>query len=58
VEKASVTIDRSVETDGLIQLNWSQDGFGLSTFLRAKNAEDAKQIFENLVATSVAGKSN
>jgi hypothetical protein len=58
VEKASVTIDRSVETDGLLQLNWSQDGFGLSTFLRAKNAEDAKQILENLVATSVAGKSN
>lgn len=56
VEKATVTIDRSVETDGLIQLNWNQDGFGLSTFLRARNNQDAKQIFEQLEATIVAGK--
>ena len=47
-EKATATIDRGVETDGLIQINWTQDGFGLSTFLRARNNEDRKQIFEQL----------
>lgn len=47
-EKATTTIDRSVESDGLIQINWTQDGFGLSTFLRARNNEDRKQIFEQL----------
>jgi hypothetical protein len=47
-EKATATIDRGVESDGLIQINWTQDGFGLSTFLRARNNEDRKQIFEQL----------
>ena len=49
VEKATTTIDRTVESDGLIQVNWSQDGFGLSTFLRARNNEDRKQIFDFLL---------
>jgi hypothetical protein len=45
---ANVTIDRAVENEGLIQISWSQDGFALNTFIRARNNDDRKQIFEQL----------
>jgi hypothetical protein len=48
VSHATVAIDRAVETDGLIQLDWQQDGFALSTYLRATKSDDRNQIFENL----------
>ena len=48
VSKSTATIDRTVEKDGLIQLDWQQDGFGLSTYLRATSGETRKQLFEKL----------
>ena len=48
VSRATATIDRGVETDGLIQIDWQQDGYGLSTFIRATKNDDRTQIFENL----------
>lgn len=46
VSHATAAIDRSVETDGLIQLDWVQDEFALSTFLRATKSDDRQQIFD------------
>lgn len=48
VQRTSAAIDRGVEKDGLIQLDWEQDGFGLSTYLRATSNETRKQLFEEL----------
>jgi hypothetical protein len=48
VQKTTAAIDRGVEKDGLIQLDWQQDGFGLSTYLRATSSETRKQLFEEL----------
>jgi hypothetical protein len=48
VSKTSAAIDRSVEKDGLIQLDWQQDGFALSTYFRATSTETRKQLFEKL----------
>jgi len=48
VQRTSVAIDRAVEKDGLIQLDWEQDGFSLSTYLRATSTETRKQLFEEL----------
>jgi hypothetical protein len=48
VSRTTAAIDRTVETDGLIQIDWAQDGFGLSTFLRATKNDDRAQLFELL----------
>lgn len=57
VSRTSVAIDRSVEKDGLIQIDWQQDGFALSTFLRATSNETRKQLFEELTQI-LGGKNN
>jgi hypothetical protein len=48
VAKTTAAIDRSVEKDGLIQIDWEQDGFGLSTYIRATSNETRKQLFAEL----------
>jgi len=45
---SNIAIDRAVEPEGLIQINWHQDGFDLNTFIRARNNQDRKQMFEQL----------
>ena len=48
VSRATVAIDRAVETDGLIQIDWQQDGFELSTFLRATSNDTRKNLYTYL----------
>lgn len=50
VSRTSAAIDRGVEKDGLIQLDWQQDGFQLSTYLRLTNSENRKQLFTELTS--------
>jgi hypothetical protein len=56
VARASTAIDRAVETDGLIQIDWQQDGFAMSTFLRSARTDERNQIFNYL--ESLYGTSN
>ncbi|MEN9737222.1 MAG: hypothetical protein RJA26_455 [Actinomycetota bacterium] len=56
VQRTTAAIDRGVEKDGLIQLDWVQNGFGLSTYLRATSSETRKQLFEEL--TQILGVEN
>jgi len=48
VSRTSAAIDRAVEKDGLIQLDWHQDNFALSTYLRATSNDTRKNLFDYL----------
>ena len=57
VSRSSAAIDRAVETDGLIQLDWHQGSFELSTYLRATSNDTRKNLYEHLQQL-LAGKEN
>ena len=46
VSLGQVAIDKVVETDGLIQVNWSQDSVKLSTHLRVVDEKSRKEILQ------------
>jgi hypothetical protein len=46
----SATIDRAVEKDGLIRLDWLHDQHELSTFLRPKSAKEKDEILSAINA--------
>lgn len=48
VSRSSAAIDRAVEKDGLIQIDWHQDSFALSTYIRATNNDTRTNLFEYL----------
>ena len=50
VKTAQATIDRGVEVDGLIQIDWTHDLHQLSTFLRAKSGSQKLEIIAALSA--------
>jgi hypothetical protein len=48
VSRSSAAIDRAVEKDGLIQLDWHQNDFALSTYLRATSNDTRKNLYDYL----------
>jgi len=56
VQLDSATIDRAVEQDGLIRVDWNHDSTALSTFLRANTGAQKLEIFEALEAMKEAAK--
>ena len=46
VELANVAIDRVVETDGLISVEWSREGHNLSSYLRVTSNADKAHLVE------------
>ncbi len=54
----NAAIDRVVETDGLISIEWSRDGHNLSTYLRVTSNADKAQLVEQTNLLLSKGQTN
>ena len=52
VSRASATIDKGVESDGLLAISWMAGELCLTTNLRLARADDTDELFETLVSMS------
>jgi hypothetical protein len=52
VSRASATIDKGVENDGLLAISWMAGATCLTTNLRLAREDDTKELFETLVSIS------
>ena len=52
VSRASATIDKGVESDGLLAISWMAGDTCLTTNLRLTREDDTKELFETLVSIS------
>jgi hypothetical protein len=50
VSRASATIDKGVERDGLLAISWMAGDICLTTNLRLAREDDTKELFETLVS--------
>jgi hypothetical protein len=48
VTRASATIDRGTETDGLLTVDWKAGASSLSTNLRLNREDDTMELFKTL----------
>ncbi len=58
VRVATATIDRVVEADGLIKIDWTRDGQGLSTFLRVIENSEKSKVIAQLNLLLLKGQTN
>lgn len=52
ISRASATIDKGVESDGLLAISWMAGETCLTTNLRLAREDDTKELFETLVSIS------